>query len=305
MQHRATGFFDRGAMGFSFQAKDLDVNGDDVYTPGERRFTAGLFTFQEVPLSNIMRLQFGLRLDVQNAAAMPNSTFTDVNLSRTSVNYSGSIGLNHRPLPGFELGHLGAGIYEKGDTELKDEIGHGGDLFMNYTFGKTSIELAGFVNYFRNFIIFTPTGQTDEPSGYAIYQYEGAEAMLMGGELSLKSELLKGLNLISTMDYVNGRRINNGSTGEFLPVIPPFRFSAELEYDFGFGWIGGKVQAVSRQDRVAPDEAITEGYTLLGFNTGFRLNKGGRHVLILRVDNALNTIYRDHLSRVESYRWFF
>jgi iron complex outermembrane recepter protein len=337
-QHRATGIFDRGAMGFSFQAKDLDVNGDDVYTPGERRFTAGLFTFQEVPLSSIMRLQFGLRLDVQNAAAMPNSTFTTVDMSRTSVNYSGSIGMNHRPLPGFELGgqfarshrnpsieelfangpHLGAGLYEKGDTELKDEIGHGGDLFMNYTFGKTSIELAGFVNYFRNFIIFNPTGETDAASGYAIYQYEGAEAMLMGGELALKSELFRGLNLTSTMDYVNGRRVNNGSTGEFLPAIPPFRFSVELEYDFGLGWIGSKAQLAASQNRVAPDEEITEGYTLIGFNAGFRLNKGGRHVLILRVDNALNTIYRDHLSRVEdrgfpmpgrnlsvSYRWFF
>ncbi len=112
--------------------------------------------------------------------------------------------------------------------------------------------------------------------------------------------------------------VNNGSTGEFLPAIPPLRFSVELEYDFGLGWVGGKVQAAACQDHVAPDEEITEGYTLLGFNAGFRLNKGGRHVFILRVDNRLNTIYRDHLSRVEdrgfpmpgrnlsvSYRWFF
>ncbi len=49
---------------------------------------------------------------------------------------------------------------------------------MNYTFGKTSIELAGFVNYFRNFIIFKPTEETDAVSLMQFYQYEGAEAMV-------------------------------------------------------------------------------------------------------------------------------
>ena len=76
--------------------------------------------------------------------------------------------------------------------------------------------------------------------------------------------------------------------------------------------------AVARQNRVAPEEEITDGYTLLGFQVGYRLNFNGRHVLILRLENALNTLYRDHLSRVEdrnfvmpgrnlnlTYRWFF
>lgn len=338
IQHRASGIFDRGAMGLSVQAKHLDVDGEDVYTPGEMRFTTGLFTFQEVPLSNTMRLQVGVRLDVQNVSAVANTVFTDIDLSRTSVNYSGSIGLNHRPLPGWEVGgqfarshrnpsveelfangpHLGVGIYEIGDVDLKDEIGHGGDLFIAYSRGNTSIELAGFANYFRNFIIFSPTGEIDEGSGYGIFQYEGAEAMLLGGELSLQTQLFDRFQIQSSLDYVNGRRVNNGRTGEFLPLMPPFRFNTELEYDYGMGWIGGRLQAVARQDRVAPDEDITEGYVLLGLSAGFRINKAGRHVVILRLDNALDETYRDHLSRVEdrnfpmpgrnlnvSYRWYF
>jgi iron complex outermembrane recepter protein len=338
LQHKAHGLFDRGALGISLQGKQLDVDGDDVYTPGERRFTAGIFSFQEIPLSNIMRLQFGVRFDFQHVAAMDNKVFTNIDASRTSVNYSGSIGLNHRPLPGFEIGgqfarshrnpsieelfangpHLGVGLYEKGDPELKDEIGHGGDFFISYTSDKFEIEIASFVNYFRNFIIFQPTGEIDDASEYPIYRYEGDEAIMMGGEISLSTTFFRKLNLFSSIDYVNGRRASNGKAGEYLPVIPPFRFSAELEYDFGLGWLGGKFQAIARQDRVAPDEETTDGYSLIGFTAGVRLNNAGRHVIVLRLDNALNTTYRDHLSRIEdrhysmpgrnlnvSYRWFF
>jgi iron complex outermembrane recepter protein len=338
IQHKARNIFDRGALGMSLQGKLLNVDGDDVYTPGERRLTAGIFSFQEIPLSNIMRLQFGLRFDVQNVNAVDNTVFKNMDVSRTSVNYSGSIGMNHRPLPGFEIGgqfarshrnpaieelfadgpHLGLSVYEKGDPQLKDEIGHGGDLFFRFSSENTEIELAGFINYFRNFIIFQPTGETDESSGYPIFRYEGDEAMLMGGELSLSRNFFNNLKLLSSIDYVNGRRANNGRAGEYLPVMPPFRFSAELEYDFGLGWIGGKFQAVAKQNKVSPDEDVTEGYMLLGFSAGLRLNNGGRHVIVLRLDNALNESYRDHLSRIEdrnyvmpgrnlnvSYRWFF
>jgi iron complex outermembrane recepter protein len=338
LQHKARSIFDRGALGASFQAKVLDVNGADVYTPGEQRLTAGIFSFQEIPLSNIMRLQFGVRFDIQNVTARENTVFTDINLSRTTVNYSGSIGLNHRPLPEFEIGgqfarshrnpsieelfangpHLGAGTYEIGNTNLKDEIGNGGDFFIRYNRNNTTIELATFVNFFRNFIIFQPTGEIDAASGYPVFRYEGDEARLMGGELMMNTTLFKKLELTSTLDYVNGKRTTNGKSNEFLPMMPPFRFGVELEYDFTFGWVGTKMQAVSKQERVAPDEDSTDGYLLLGFTAGYRLNKAGRHVLILRLDNALNENYRDHLSRVEdrgypmpgrnlnvSYRWFF
>ena len=92
----------------------------------------------------------------------------------------------------------------------------------------------------------------------------------------------------------------------------------DLEYDFGKGWVGAKILSAARQERVAPDEEVTGGYTLLGMSAGYRLSSPGRHVIILRGDNLLDTSYRDHLSRIEdrnfpmpgrnitlAYRWFF
>lgn len=336
VQHKPFGMFDRGAVGLNAHGHNLRVGGAEIYTPGEARVSIGLFTFQEIPLSNIFRLQAGVRLDFQQTSALQNELYPDVSSQRSALNYSGSFGFNHRPLPQVEVGgqfarshrnpsieelfangmHLGGGVFEIGNPDLKDEVGHGADFFIRYETGRFDIETAGFVNYFRNFIIFQPTGLTDASSGFPIFRYEGDEARLMGGEISVAFEPTSGLMLRGGLDYVHGVRIRNGR--ENLPFIPPLRFVYNVEYDFGNGWIGGKFHLASTQNRVAPEEETTEGYSLLGLVAGYRLNAAGRHVVILRGDNMLDTRYRDHLSRIEdrnfpmpgrninlTYRWYF
>ncbi len=335
MQHKPIGFLDRGAMGINVHGHEMKMGGEEIFTPGERRLSLGIFTFQEIPVSRIMRLQFGMRLDFQYTGALPNLIFPDVNSNRSALNYSGSFGFNHRPIEGLEVGgqfarshrnpsveelfangpHLGAGVYEIGDNTLKDEVGQGVDLFFIWEKGIVQFELAGFVNYFRNFIIFVPTGSVDHSSGLPIFQYEGDEARLLGGEFSLAVQPVEKLKMGFGLDYVDGRRIKNGRL--YLPFIPPFRVHTDIEYDFGSFWLGAKTQVVATQNKVAPEEDITEGYMLLGMSAGYRINAAGRHVIILRGDNLLNSRYRDHLSRIEdrnfpmpgrnfslAYRWF-
>lgn len=336
LQHKPTGVVDRGAFGLNIYGHNIDVGGDEAYTPGERRLSMAMFTFQEIPLTNRFRLQAGIRLDFQHTAALTNELFPDISESRNAFNYSGSIGINYRPFQGWEIGgqlarshrnpiieelfadgpHLGAGVYEIGDPTLKDEIGHGGDLFVNYRNNRMQVELAGYLNHFLNFIIFQPTGEVDDESGYPVFRYEGDEARLFGGELVINYQATDRLTLNVTTDYVRGKRTGNGS--DPLPFIPPFRAMAGFEYDFGSFWFGGRIQNVAKQNRVAPDEETTDGYTLLGAQIGYRLDFRGRHVIILRGENLLDEAYRDHLSRIEdrnilmpgrninlAYRWFF
>ena len=338
MQHKPRGIFARGAVGFNFTGQTVDVLGPDIYTPGEQRISLATFTFQEVPLSNQLRFQFGVRLDFNNSQARPNQSFPDVSKSRNAFNYSGSIGLNYRPFETIEIGgqlarshrnpmveelfangpHLGVGVYERGNINLKDEIGHGADVFLRIKRPLLEMEVAGFLNDFRNYIVFQPTGLVDDDSGYPVFEYIGGEAMLMGGEISLGLQITSQLVFNTGFDYVKGTRIVDDGANENLPVIPPIRLNNQLEYDFGWGWLASSFQWVAKQDLVAPQEDITDGYNLLGFQAGYRLNFNGNHVLILRVSNALDTKYRDHLSRVEdrnfvmpgrnfnlTYRWFF
>ncbi|MDR4988291.1 MAG: TonB-dependent receptor [Bacteroidales bacterium] len=336
IQHKPFGAVDRGALGFNLYAHHMDVGGDEAFTPGERRISAAVFTFQEIPLTNRARLQGGIRLDYQNTAAISNELFPDIDQSRHAFNYSSSLGLNYRPVEGLEIGgqfarshrnpaieelfadgpHLGAGVYEIGNPDLKDEIGQGVDLFASYKNQRFQFEIAGYVNHFFNFIIFQPTGETDEESGYPVFRYEGDEARLFGGEIRLGYTPTEKLSIALGADYVNGKRYGNGD--DFLPFIPPLRFMASAEYDFGSFWMGARTQVVAKQDRVAPEEEVTDGYTLIGAQLGYRLDMAGRHVIILRGENLLDKAYRDHLSRIEdrnvsmpgrnfnlAYRWYF
>ena len=338
LQHQPQGIFARGAVGFSFNGQKLEIIGADAYTPGEQRFTLGTFTFQEIPLSYSIRLQLGVRFDFQRSQALSNQVFPDIDLQRNSFNYSGSIGINVRPFEGLEIGgqlarshrnplveelfangtHLGAGVFETGNPNLKDEIGHGADLFVNYKKANFEVEVTGFVNEFSNYIIFQPTGMVHEPSGYPVFEYMEGEAVLYGSEISIGWTPAKGLRLQSGTDWVRGIRRIGGASRENLPFIPPFRVNNGIEYDFTRGWIGVNYMAVSRQGKVAPEEEPTEGYTLLNVQSGARINSAGRHVIILKVQNLLDTRYRDHLSRIEdrnfampgrnfnlTYRWFF
>jgi iron complex outermembrane receptor protein len=336
IQHKPFSFFARGAVGFNLHGHQLNIIGNDTYTPGELRTNLGAFTFQEIPLSDKMRLQVGIRLDFQHSSAIPTSSFSDIKSSRNALNHSGSIGFNHRPTSSIEVGgqfarshrnpsieelyangvHLGAGVFEIGNNKLKDEIGQGVDLFIRWNKKYFDIELASFANHFRNYIIFEPTGNTDISSNYPIFQYTGDEARLIGMEISGSIKPTEMLTIGLGADYIDGRRIQNGK--EYLPFIPPLRFMGDIEFDFKVGWIGAKIVNVAKQNSVAPQESITNGYTLIGLSTGYRLKKLGNHVIILRVDNLLNTKYRDHLSRIEdrnfpmpgrnitaAYRWFF
>ena len=56
----------------------------------------------------------------------------------------------------------------------------------------------------------------------------------------------------------------------------------------------------ARQDRIGEFETATDGYTVLNLSAGARVTLGGRlNVLTLSLDNATNTEYRNHLSRVK------
>ncbi len=317
LQHRPVWIFDRGAFGVNLHGHNLDIGGDEAYTPGERRANAGFFTFQEIPLSGLWRLQAGLRIDALYTAALANEIFPEADESMSSVNITGSVGLNYRPANNVEVGgqiarahrnpmveelfangpHLCSGVYELGSIDLRDEIGHGVDIFVRWTTGRTAVEIAGFFNQYNNYIIFGPTGNIDQESMLPVFHYLGDAARFFGGELASSVNISSTLRIEASLDYVNARR--TGGEREYLPFIPPLRLRTELFYDLESVWVSASMRSVSSQERVAPEEETTGGYTILGMAAGYRIDYGGRHVLMLRADNILDKKYRDHLSRVE------
>jgi iron complex outermembrane receptor protein len=86
-------------------------------------------------------------------------------------------------------------------------------------------------------------------------------------------------------------------TSEPLPRIPPFRFGTRLRYNGGIVRADLGVTTITTQDRVAPSEEATDGYSSLDMSVGYRLFTGGvTHDFVLRGSNLGNQEARNHTS---------
>jgi outer membrane receptor protein involved in Fe transport len=107
------------------------------------------------------------------------------------------------------------------------------------------------------------------------------------------------LVLSARVDFVRGAR---QSDHQPLPQIPPLRGKLGAVWR-GTSTTGGlDVDLVSRQTRLSPFDNGTAGYALLDLFGGTDHHFGSRLVRIeLQVRNALDTRYRDFLSRYKAF----
>lgn len=307
-----------GAFGTNVILRNLKVGGEEGLTPDARSFSLGFFGYQDYAISAITSLQAGLRLDYRRLEAVGNELFdTPADPVRDSFSLSGSLGVNIKPGRNWEMGaqlarsfrapaieelftdaaHLGAGAYEIGNPNLKNEIGHGIDAFVNYDQFLFSASLNAFYYHISDFIIYQPTGEIHAPSGLPIFIFEADDAQYRGFEADLNIRPTSGLQVGLGLDVVRANRI--GGNDDPLPFIPSARIRANVSYDTGkwFGTLG--LRHSFEQTNVADNEDITDAYTLVDFSAGLRFDATGRHLLTFRVENLFNIAYRDHLSRIE------
>ncbi len=329
------GVIDNGTVGFNINGRNFDIGGLEAYSPGDLTVNPAIFALQEARLSTYLTMQIGTRLDFRYVSTIPNE-LNDIETERSNLDLSAAIGLNYNPHFPFELGiqlarshryptieelysdgaHLAAGAYEIGDPTLETERTYGMDAFIRWHFDRISFEAAGFYSYMENYIAFQPQGRIDPSSGLPVFRYVGDGAQIYGGEVSSFLRFSEQLSAELGLDYVSGTRLNRDR--EPLPFMPPFRSRLVVTYDFGRSFLGTRISLVTSQNRVAPEEDMTEGYFLAGLSAGHRFGNDGIHSIVLRVDNLLNQRYRDHLSRVEdrdfpmpgrnvtlNYRWYF
>lgn len=316
LQHRSFSIFDRGALGLNVYGRNLEVGGDEAFTPGDKNINIALFTFQEIPLSDKVRLQAGIRGESYNIRTISNEFFPDIDETRSGFNFSASTGVNYRPNENLEMGfqvarafrnpsleelfafgpHLGAGAFERGNADLGVEVSYGSDAFISWRNENFHIEAAAFFNHIEDYIIFQFTGMEDEASGLPIFDYISDQARMLGGELNLSWKATDRILITSGIDFVQGDR--TGTVSEPLPFIPPFRFRTGIRWDNGRTFFGADMRAVAEQDRVAAEEDPTPGYTLFNAEAGYKFDEAGRHSIVLKGQNIFDKSYRDHLSRV-------
>ena len=299
-----------GAVGVQVGSRDFEAIGDEAFIAPTTTTQLGVFLFEELETEDALRLQFGARLERR---ASDNSG-TGLEVSNTGVSLSTGVNwpVTERVVLALSAGrsvkspgpeelfsdgpHLATQSYEIGDPTLSTEVALSVDATVRLVSGPVQGSLTGYVNSFSDFIYQRLTGA--ELDGLPVRQFTQADARFLGFELAGEAELLEDgrnhLALLFGADYV---RATLTDTDEPLPLIPPLSTSLGLAYDGGPLRADVEVRNVSEQDRVAPEETVTDGYTLLDASVSYRLVRGPlSHDLTLRGSNLTDTQARPHTS---------
>jgi len=273
------------SFGFNGEIQNNRIGGWGFLIPSFKRFTAGVFAFDHIRLSEYLHLQGGLRYDVgrvrtdayvdwfQTPVENLIGIYEFQNLQRASDedlsfgSYSGSIGMSYlkeRTALKFNLGKsfriplanelASDGVnyhmyrFERGQLDLKAEESYQFDFEWNQTGDMLQFGFSPFVNYFTNFIYLNPTADYYET--LQVYAYQQAAVLRYGGEFSFGLMINQSLSLDSSVEYVYAEQLDGPKKGFTLPFNPPLSSLFSLSKSF-------KTGELFRNTRLIADYRIT------------------------------------------------
>src|SRR5262249_33856386 len=121
--------------------------------------------------------------------------------------------------------HIGEARYELGDSTLKPEVGGSVDAGVRWNARQVRFEVAAHYTKMSDFIYVTPTAAVID--SLPVYQYEQADAELLGGEASLEAAIARDFVARGRVEVVRG---TNVAAHEPLPQIPPRRITVGLAW---------------------------------------------------------------------------
>ena len=300
----------KGSFGLWHLDRDFSAVGDEVLVPEAKTRGYAGFVYQELAYERVRYLLGGRfeSQEIDQAATGARRSFDlfsaaggvivklgeplslAVNLTRSSKAPSAEELFADGP-------HAATFAFEVGDPDLREETSHGVDLSLRFQTRRLSGELTLFQSRFRDFIFISPTGLVDAGSGLPVFAYEQADADFRGLEWHGDFELREHLILEILADAV---RAENLGTDEPLPRITPIRAGAGLRYESNRFFVAGEARASLRQDRVAPIETETGGYTVYNLFGGLTIpSRGILHRVTIRLENLTDRLYRNHVSPIK------
>ncbi len=318
LNHKEIGMFNSGTAGISFESRDFNIGGF-VFTPRSKSLNVSAYIFESFS-NDKFGFEFGARYNFDKITPEQEDPSASIGYIREriyntySLSFSilyefsdilvigGNINKSSRVPTIEELysegPHLAAYSYEIGNPELNAESGIGTELFFFHQLNGIFFNLIFFNNYIFDYIIPRNTGEINYATFLPIYATSGVDAQLYGIELTSGLKLTERITLSLNSSYTRG--LIRG-VGESLPQIPPFKANTEIKYSTARFVTGIGVEGASRQNKVDLFEEPTAGYiTLNTFFQYFLVTSEIVHNFSVNIDNMLNTIYRNHLSRVKS-----
>jgi iron complex outermembrane receptor protein len=302
-----------GASGAQYFHRDFSAVGAEAFLPPNKTSQYGLFTLQEWDLGRI-NLEAAARYEHSRIA----SDAADV---RRSFNaFSGALGASMEIAPRVKIGgnisraerapsaeellsdgpHVASQAFEVGDATLRKEKSWGGEIYLRAETAMLDFSASVFANRFDDYIYQSFTGE--EEDGLPVLQYFQEDARYWGFEASASARLFKavGFQFVAdaVTDYVRATVENSGPA----PRIPPLRLLTGLEAQSAK--LDARVEAefVARQERGAPLENTTDGFTLVNASLAWR--PGGRNsgtAIILSANNIFDVDARRHASLTREF----
>jgi iron complex outermembrane receptor protein len=313
LNHRPAGRL-RGTIGGWATHRDYSSLGEESLAPPTTQNAFAGFLYEELTFDKVS-LQFGGRVDrtkfSPDGAAVDRPELRD----RDFTEFSGSIGLVGRLSNEVSLAvnvaraarnpsleelynfgaHVGNFAFEIGNPELPSERGLGVDVSLRYRGRRFQGEATYFRNSIDSYIFAFPTGEFEDD--LAVVNFLSADSLLQGFELHTDIGLTNSLWLELGGDGVHAELRD---TDQPLPRIPPYRGWVALRYERGGFHLEGEVRGAAKQDRIFGAETPTPGYAVLNGHGSYTFTTGKTaHTVTLRVGNATDKLYRNHLSFIK------
>jgi iron complex outermembrane receptor protein len=323
--HAAWALSDEGVIGLQLSDWDFSAAGDEAFTPAATTRNQAVFLSEHIH-QNKWHYEYGARIERQSISpAGIGQAYEDLALSLASgviwnftqtQSLALSLQRSQRHPSSTELyaegPHLATSQYEFGDPDLELETAYGVDLSYRVNTKDWSSTLTFFYTYFDDFIFSQNLGFETDPDGNVLgdagfdatealdtYQFTAVAASFWGFEAevdriiyaSAETQLTIGL----LADYV---RAENRKSNDPLPRIPPVRIGARAELEHGPWTAGLLLRRALNQDRNAPAETETAGYTVFNLHVerAIELGNGFQLTAFARADNLLDEDIRHHTS---------
>lgn len=314
----------RGVIGFQGFTRDFSAIGAEAFVPENTTDQYGLFTLQEVNLGKL-GLEGALRYERTNVRSNSVKLGLDEDAPVGRVDrgfdaFSGAVGVSYAVAPLVKIGinasravrapsaeelfsngpHVATQAYEIGNPNFRTEKSWGGEVYARGTLGGLKFQLAGYANWFTDYIYETETGlEIDE---LPVFQYRQSDARYLGVEGEVSATFVRhgdftlGGNVVA--DYVRAT-LEDGSP---VPRIPPFRILGGI--DASHGPFGGRVEVehVVKQSRIAAFETETPAFTLVNASlTWHPFGEKRETALILSANNIFDVEARRHASFTKDF----
>jgi len=313
-----------GTFGISSMIQSNRTLAVDKLIPGYNQQDYAAFVYEQAKFGGL-NLSAGGRFDTRNLDVL-NTPDLGVSAANRKYNaFSGSFGAAYHILPDlsvtanignawraptvFELFvdgvHEGTLRYEVGDSNLKPEKATNVETSLKYVSTRFVGEVTLYNNHIPRYIFGNPTDQFDPASGFRKYDITQANARIQGIDAQLQIELTDWLAFDGSYSMLRGRNLELDS---YLPFMPAdhgrvgFHLSKSRLGKLHQPYFSIHTSIYGKQDRVAKNEIVTKGYTLVDASLGADVHLGSTPLQVdLSVDNLFDRAYTDHLSRYREY----